>query len=102
MRHVYDLNAIYDANTITVDFYELAKTIITNDAKQFKNQHPEYSLDPVAEIKKSLALLNEKPIWKERYRDFIETMVYDKKTALAYTDAISTLEKITTSTLSRL
>jgi hypothetical protein len=40
IRHVYDLNAIKRADRINTAFYTLAKIIVKNDAKQFKNQHP--------------------------------------------------------------
>lgn len=91
IRHVYDLNAINHANNINSDFFELAKIIIHNDAQQFKNQHPEYATDPAAEIKQSLTLLKNKTLWKERYQEFIETMVYDNNFSLEYDDAIKVL-----------
>lgn len=72
----------------------LAKEIIDHDTKQFKNQHPEYSVDPGAEIKRSLTLLKNKPQWKERYQEFIETMVYDNTFALEYERVIGILEEL--------
>jgi len=96
VRHVYDLNSIKTADRINTNFFTLAKTIISNDAKQFKNQHPEYSENPVAEIRQSLLLLKSKSIWKERYREFIETMVYANTSALKYDKAIHILEQIST------
>jgi hypothetical protein len=94
IRHVYDLNAIKQANKINVDFFALAKIIVGNDAKQFKNQHPEYSADPGSEIQLSLTLLKNKPLWKERYQNFIEEMVYDSTPALEYESAINVIEQI--------
>lgn len=94
VRHIYDLNSIKSADRINANFFTLAKAIVTNDAKQFKNQHPEYSTDPGAEIRESLSLLKNKPLWKERYQEFIETMVYDNTTALEYENAINILENI--------
>jgi predicted nucleotidyltransferase component of viral defense system len=94
IRHVYDLNAINEANKINSSFSEFAKTIVISDGKQFKNQHPEYAVDPSAEITQSLALLKDKPLWKERYEEFIEAMVYDSTNALPYDQAIATLENI--------
>jgi len=94
VRHIYDLHSIELANKINADFFTLAKAIVSNDAKQFKNQHPEYSTDPGAEIKQSLALLKNKPLWKERYQEFIETMVYDNIAVLEYDQAIDILEHI--------
>lgn len=54
IRHIYDLNAINKMAKITDDFFDLAKAIVNRDAMQFKNQHPEYSKDPMSEILKSL------------------------------------------------
>src|SRR3990167_2157968 len=94
IRHVYDLNAIKQANKINANFVEHAKTIIVNDGKQFKNQHPEYAADPGTEIRQSLTLLKDKSIWRERYDEFIEAMVYDSTNTLSYDEAITVLEGI--------
>lgn len=94
IRHVYDLNAINKANRINSNFVRLAKTVITGDGKQFKNQHPEYAADPISEIKQSLSLLKNKQIWNERYEEFIEAMVYDNMHTLSYDQAIKVLERI--------
>ncbi|MDR3491576.1 MAG: nucleotidyl transferase AbiEii/AbiGii toxin family protein [Gammaproteobacteria bacterium] len=94
VRHIYDLNSIKSANRINANFFTLANAIVTNDATQFKNQHPEYSTDPGAEIRQSLAILKNKLLWKERYQEFIEIMVYDNTTAIEYENAINILENI--------
>ena len=102
IRHVYDLNAINEANKINSSFTEFAKTIVISDGKQFKNQHPEYTADPNAEIRQSLALLKDKPLWKERYEEFIEAMVYDSSNTLPYDQAISALESISANVINNL
>ncbi len=102
IRHVYDLNAINQADKINSNFIELAKTIVISDGKQFKNQHPEYAIDPNSEIKQSLSVLKDNPIWKERYEEFIETMVYDSMNALTYEKAISTIERISANVIATL
>jgi predicted nucleotidyltransferase component of viral defense system len=94
IRHIYDLNAIKKMDRITDNFFALARTIVTRDAKQFKNQHPEYSDNPISEIKRSLALLKNKSLWKERYQEFIETMVYDNASALEYESAVNILNHL--------
>jgi predicted nucleotidyltransferase component of viral defense system len=94
IRHVYDLSAITQANKIHTDFFMLAKDIIGNDAKQFKNQHPEYSTNPVTEIKQSLELLKAKPVWQDRYQVFIENMVYEDTADFTYDKAIVALEQL--------
>ena len=94
IRHVYDLNAIKKKGKINDNFFDLARIIINRDANQFKNQHPEYANDPTSEIKRSLDLLKNKSLWKERYQIFLETMVYDNTTAVGYEAAIDVLEDL--------
>ena len=73
-----------------------------HDATQFKNQHAEYSADPAGEIRLSLGLLRTNPHWKERYYEFVETMVYDNTAALAYESAIDVLEDMSGEVMSLL
>lgn len=102
IRHLYDLNEIKRVNKIDDNFSVLAKSIINYDAKQFKNQHPEYSEDAGAEIKESLSLLRNKSLWKERYEEFIETMVYDATSVPKYGDALDVLDQLSEKVLSSL
>lgn len=102
IRHVYDLNAIQQADKIHSIFFTLAKEIVLNDAKQFKNQHPEYSINPSDEIKQSLVLLRSKPEWSERYQEFVETMVFDNKSVLEYDKAITIIELISSKVINNL
>lgn len=94
VRHIYDLSSIKQADMINTIFFTLAKAIVSNDAKQFKNQHPEYSANPGAEIRESLSLLKNKLIWKEHYQKFLLDMVYDSSTAIEYEKAVATIEDI--------
>ncbi|MDX2345711.1 MAG: nucleotidyl transferase AbiEii/AbiGii toxin family protein [Legionella sp.] len=94
IRHIYDLNAIKCADKIHANFFILAKAIVSNDSRQFKKQHPEYASNPEAEIRQSLSLLKNKPIWKERYQEFIDTMVYDKATTLEYENVLAGIEHL--------
>lgn len=94
VRHVYDLNAFKQADKINDIFFELAKTVVNYDAKQYKNQHPEYFNDPSTEIRQSLEILKNSEPWKERYYKFIDSMVYDKTAMVSYDSAIDNLEKI--------
>lgn len=96
IRHVYDLNSIKSAKRINAKFFTLAKEIVISDARQFKNLHPEYSVDPGGEIQQSLSLLKSNSLWKERYYEFIETMVYNNNDVLDYNQAIENLEHIST------
>ena len=91
IRHVYDLNAIESAEPIPDDFLMLAKEVVLTDAQQFKNQNPEYAANPSEEINRSLDLLHTKPVWRERYQDFIENMVFNPDSAPAYDKAINVI-----------
>jgi predicted nucleotidyltransferase component of viral defense system len=102
VRHIYDLNSIKQANKIGADFFILASVIINNDAKQFKKQHSEYSTNPRDEIRQSLNILKNKPIWKERYNEFINTMVYDNTNTPEFESAIITLEHISAKVIDRI
>ena len=92
IRHVYDLHAIKQAGGINDNFFNLAKNIILNDADQFKNQHPEYTANPLLEIKNSMDLLKTKAMWQDRYQEFIEAMVYDHTDTLSYKTALDVLD----------
>jgi predicted nucleotidyltransferase component of viral defense system len=94
VRHIYDLHAIKQANRINDIFFSLAKTIVNYDAKQFKNQHPEYFSNSCTEICRSLEILKNKELWKERYQKFIDSMVYDTISSYDYDSALSMLESI--------
>jgi len=94
VRHIYDLNAVKQSGKINDIFFILAKTIVNSDAKQFKNQHPEYFNDPTTEIRQSLEILKNKEIWKERYQQFTNSMVYDKTAMPDYENAVQSLENI--------
>lgn len=91
IRHIYDLNAMKNMGKITDKFFELARTIVNRDSKQFKNQHPEFAEDPIAEINNSLAILKNKSQWEKRYQEFVETMVYDDTPAVGYEKALNEL-----------
>ncbi len=94
VRHIYDLNAIKRANKLNLKFFDLAKKVIFNDAEQFKNQYPEYLEDPSTEIQRSLEILKNNKIWKERYQNFVDSMVYDKSTTIEYDNALHVLDAI--------
>ncbi len=102
IRHVYDLNAIQALGKINTDFFLLAPEIVNYDMNQFKNQYIEYSENPSAEIRQSISILKNKPLWKQRYNEFIETMVYAQTDALKYENAIEFLEDISTRILDSL
>lgn len=94
VRHIYDLNAIRQSVGIGDAFLNLAKTVVNYDAKQFRNQHPEYFSDPGREIRQALQILKDRALWKERYQRFLDSMVYDKGAMPGYDSAIESLEAV--------
>lgn len=102
IRHVYDLNAIESAKPIPDEFLILAKDIILTDAQQFKNQNPEYAENPAEEINRSLDILRTKPLWRERYQDFIENMVFNPDAAPDYDKAINVIAELSKRIISHL
>ncbi|WP_245954010.1 nucleotidyl transferase AbiEii/AbiGii toxin family protein [Legionella donaldsonii] len=102
IRHVYDLNAIESVEPIPDDFLMLAKEVVLTDAQQFKNQNPEYAANPVDEINRSLDLLRTKPLWRERYQDFIENMVFNPSLATDYDKAINVIADLSKKVISYL
>lgn len=94
IRHLYDLYAIDQANNANTNFAELARIVAASDGEQFKNKHPEYAKNPGLEIQQSLAVLKSNALWKERYDEFIEVMVYSNSRAPQYEHAIDMLERM--------
>lgn len=101
IRHVYDLISVINANKLSDDFFGLVKFVIENDAAQFKNQHFEYFNNARDEILYSLHLLKNKSQWAERYRFFIENMVYDNHDFLNYDVALEKLENFSLEVLAQ-
>lgn len=102
VRHVYDLTSITSAKLIQNDFYKLAHSVVENDAAQFRNQHPEYAENPAAEIQASLNLMKQSPEWKQRYDEFIYTMVYDDHTLPDYDSAMNVIMQLSSPTIQNL
>ena len=102
IRHVYDLNAIKSAGRIDDNFFQLGKEIVSQDAKKFENQHPEYARNPSLEISRSLELLKMQPSWKKRYEKFSEAMVYGNVAIPEYEAALSEIEQLSLNVISLL
>ena len=55
---------------------EMIKRVIHIDKQEFSRQHEEFRIEPENELRYGLQLLNEQPIYKERYNKFIGPLVY--------------------------
>ncbi|PJD90489.1 MAG: hypothetical protein CK426_00385 [Legionella sp.] len=102
IRHVYDLHTIESVDPIPNNFLMLAKEVILNDAHQFKNQHPEYTDNPEEEINHSIELLRNKALWRERYEDFINDMVFNPDSAPDYDEALNVIADLSKRVISYL
>ncbi len=100
VRHIYDLNAITDKVNLTNDFFALINDTIDRDRAKFKKHH-EYNSNAVEEIKHSLKILGEDPVWLKNYDAFVEAMVFDKENS-GFKKCYKKLQHITERTLSHL
>ncbi len=55
---------------------DLVLAISHGDAAEFKNQHPEYAENPIAETERSLQALTDDPRFEEWYDKYVATMIY--------------------------
>lgn len=100
VRHIYDLNAITNKVDLTNDFFALVSDTIDRDRTKFKRHH-EYGTDTFEEIKYSLKILGNDPVWLKNYDAFVEAMVFDKENA-DFNSCYKKLENMTERTLSQL
>jgi len=82
IRHVYDLHHLSDVvNNDPARIKNLVKKVIEIDQEHFRNQQPNFAQNPFKELKYGLKCLIERPIYQERYNQFIGPLVYDQKPA---------------------
>jgi 4-hydroxyphenylpyruvate dioxygenase-like putative hemolysin len=78
VRHIYDLHmmrALVDPSEVTI----LARAIAESDAREFCNQHPAYAANIAGETRKAVAALQDNVVYRQRYEDFQNAMVYGEK-----------------------
>jgi len=92
VRHVYDLYVISQQIKLSDNFFHLVQSIMHEDKKKYKSQHPEYYSHPVDEINYSIQSLHQKD-FKDYYENFLESMVYGES-APSYAHALGLIEKI--------
>jgi len=96
IRHLYDLEKIKEVVIFGSTYYKLIEKVIFRDQQQYKNQYPEYFVDPNREIHLSLKILKENKTWEEYYDRFLSDMVYEKNPP-TYQKCLSNLYHITES-----
>jgi hypothetical protein len=80
VRHLFDVHQIIKAHPGVLDETQLLQNILigklNQDAKDFANQHPEFLIDPLGELRKAMMFAKESPIISIMYINFIRDMVY--------------------------
>lgn len=99
VRHLYDVHQLYIARAVNEETVKrLAVQIVTQDAEQYKNQHPEFFASPSEEIRKVLQQIQDDGRFAEWYDSFVHAMIYgDDKPA--YRDVLSTFTRAASSAL---
>ncbi len=91
VRHIYDLH-LMQGYVDPADVAGLAGAIAEADAKEFRNQYPDYAADISGETRKALSALQTDPVYCSRYRDFVVSMAYGERpefdAALAFVVAL--------------
>lgn len=101
IRHLYDLCMLDQKNRIDENFYSLLQDIIKSDMEQYKNQNPEYTANPIKEIRLSLSQLKQNPKWGDNWHEFSEAMIY-RQNAPDFNEALDRFIAISELALDRL
>ncbi|MEK8022116.1 MAG: nucleotidyl transferase AbiEii/AbiGii toxin family protein [Candidatus Parabeggiatoa sp.] len=93
VRHIFDLHALETLLTGNKLFPSLVERVIQIDSEQFGNQMPEYRANPLKETAKALLAFNQSHQHAERYRHFLEPLVYSQNPP-SWEEALSSLYRI--------
>ncbi|NRD75438.1 nucleotidyl transferase AbiEii/AbiGii toxin family protein [Shewanella sp. VB17] len=78
VRHIYDVHCIYIAQDLDIELLvPLFRTVLQEDVKRFGNQHVEFVADPVHELCLGLRELEDNPVFRQRFSDFVTPMVFN-------------------------
>jgi predicted nucleotidyltransferase component of viral defense system len=89
VRHLFDVHAIMHAHPGIISMMPpaLFRQLVVEDAEQFSHQHPEFVINPVAEMGGALGAIKTDPMFRLHYDDFLKDLVYGElvafETALA-------------------
>lgn len=80
VRHIYDVHQIVskrsDILADSAKMREMVAALIFKDAEDFKNQHPSFAENPVAELNVALSFTKTSDTLKQQYDSFVSDMVY--------------------------
>lgn len=78
VRHIYDVHCIDVAQTLDIaSLKALFFAVLQEDIDRFGNQHDEFVADPAKELGLGLQELEENPIFRQRFNDFVTPMVFN-------------------------
>ncbi|MBN8087805.1 nucleotidyl transferase AbiEii/AbiGii toxin family protein [Vibrio vulnificus] len=78
VRHIYDVHCITKLTMSELNSIDgLFKAILEEDIARFGNQHAEFVANPKQELQLGLKELEENPIFRQRFQDFVTPMVFN-------------------------
>lgn len=78
VRHLYDILAIARKRPeVLGDLpYDRFQSLVEGDAAQFRNQHPEFEVDPISEMRNVISALYTNDRFEKSYLKFVDDLVY--------------------------
>ncbi|UMM06996.1 nucleotidyl transferase AbiEii/AbiGii toxin family protein (plasmid) [Vibrio campbellii] len=78
VRHIYDVHCITKLAMPELNgVVGLFKAVLEEDIARFGNQHAEFVANPKQELQLGLKELEENPIFRQRFQDFVTPMVFN-------------------------
>lgn len=78
VRHIYDVHCITKLTMSELNSIDgLFKAVLEEDIARFGNQHAEFVANPKQELQLGLKELEENPIFRQRFQDFVTPMVFN-------------------------
>ncbi|EHU4846674.1 nucleotidyl transferase AbiEii/AbiGii toxin family protein [Vibrio vulnificus] len=78
VRHIYDVHCITKLSTTELNSIDgLFKAVLEEDIARFGNQNAEFIANPKQELQLGLKELEENPIFRQRFQDFVTPMVFN-------------------------
>lgn len=78
VRHIYDVHCIVQSEAPDyMALTELFKAVLKEDIERYGNQHAEFVANPKQELQFGLKELEENPIFRQRFQDFVAPMVFN-------------------------
>ncbi|MEZ9936244.1 nucleotidyl transferase AbiEii/AbiGii toxin family protein [Vibrio breoganii] len=78
VRHIYDVHCIIQSEAPDyMALTELFKAVLKEDIERYGNQHAEFVANPKQELQLGLKELEENPMFRQRFQDFVAPMVFN-------------------------